>query len=501
MVLNFDDELNFQDYPNLSDYKHQRNRKQDTTANDRTPSVNQDNFTLSNDISSHIQIDFSAAEWEYLTNHCIPASTYDASRVEISPSISSQTFQLLRPSFCSEYDTDTTDLMGIVDQQNHHQEQEQEHQQQQHQHIQLQLRQTINLLNCDHQQQHQQQHHHQHHPQPQPQLQLQLPLPLQTQDIHRSPTERQYQPDCQIQLHKNYHLEQPIHTTSNSNTTPSTNCNINQISKPPDDFCFPSNLDYNTFLENMMDKDNLNCERGFTSNTGDATCSTPLFNPENYDHELYMLQQELQENSIPLEPYQPQSLEKNIHDDEEDEEEEDDDFMGPNSDLLTTANTTAVSATTATLLILLILLVKSPSQILVDFDDFVTSPIYEWPSDETCGHVNLMNNIKVRLANLEPKTVSDAVRKTIREEFIIQDLFLNGQSPLPPEIPKSIRKKSDRDVEWTPLSVYKAYTNIKSPANGKEAYNHLVPYTSCIGTLNYRPKDHAAWKRAPNRRR
>ena len=42
------------------------------------------------------------------------------------------------------------------------------------------------------------------------------------------------------------------------------------------------------------------------------------------------------------------------------------------------------------------------------------------------------------------------------------------------------------------LSVYKAYTNIKSPTNGKEAYNHLVPYTSCIGTLNYRPKDHAA---------
>ena len=93
------------------------------------------------------------------------------------------------------------------------------------------------------------------------------------------------------------------------------------------------------------------------------------------------------------------------------------------------------------------------------------------------------------------------MRKTIREEFVIQDMFLNGQSPLPPEIPRSIRKKSDRDVEWTPLSVYKAYTNIKSPTNGKEAYNHLVPYTSCIGTLNYRPKDHAAWKRAPNRRR
>ena len=114
--------------------------------------------------------------------------------------------------------------------------------------------------------------------------------------------------------------------------------------------------------------------------------------------------------------------------------------MGPNSDLLTTANTTAVSATTATLLILLILLVKSPSQILVDFDDFVTSPIYEWPSDETCGHVNLMNNIKVRLANLEPKTVSDAVRKTIREEFIIQDLFLNGQSPYRQKYPNLYEK-------------------------------------------------------------
>lgn len=483
MVLNFDDELNFQDYSNSNEYKHhqqqQHDRKQDNT-NGVTPLGNHDHHTVDNEIAPRINIEFSAAEWEYLTNHCISLNTYDTSKIEISPSISNQTFQLLRPSFCSEYDTDATDLMGFMEQHN---------QQNQAMQLQLQLHKSLLLQLTDLQQPPPQPPP----PPPPPQLQLQMQLQLQYHQINNQQIENQ------TQLHNLYqeqHLKLHSPNSHDTTTLTSNNCNINQITKPPDDFCFPSSLDYNTFLENIMEKDNLNCERSFTSNIADVTCSTAIFIPENYEHELYMLQQEIQENNLPLEHYQPPSIE-NINNEDENE----DDFMGPDSDLLTTATTTAVSATTATLLILLILLVKSPSQILVDFDDFVTSPIYEWPSDETCGHVNLMNNIKVRLANLEPKTVSDAVKKTIREEFIIQDLFLNGQSPLPPEIPKSIRKKSDRDVEWTPLSVYKAYTNIKSPANGKEAYNHLVPYTSCIGTLNYRPKDHAAWKRAPNRRR
>ncbi|RLV95628.1 hypothetical protein JA1_000862 [Spathaspora sp. JA1] len=143
-------------------------------------------------------------------------------------------------------------------------------------------------------------------------------------------------------------------------------------------------------------------------------------------------------------------------------------------------------------------------------DEFVTSQIYEWPNDEMSGPVNLLNNIQLKRSNLEPKTISEAVSKTIKEEFLIQDLFLGDSNitpqhhhPTPQSLPqsRSIRKRNDQDVEWTPLSVYKAYTNIKSPTNGKEAYNHLVPYSSCIGTLNYRPKDHAAWKRSPNRRR
>ncbi|KAI5958184.1 hypothetical protein KGF57_002539 [Candida theae] len=131
---------------------------------------------------------------------------------------------------------------------------------------------------------------------------------------------------------------------------------------------------------------------------------------------------------------------------------------------------------------------------------YITAPIYEWPDDETTGSSKFYNKMKVRLSTLEPKCVSETVLKTIREEFVVQDLFLSGESPPSPEVPESIRKRSDRDVEWTPLSVYKAYTNIKSPTNGRESYNRLVPYSSCIGTLNYRPKDHAAWKRAPNKR-
>ncbi|KAL6452247.1 hypothetical protein SBY92_001505 [Candida maltosa Xu316] len=372
MVLSFEDELNFHAYSN-----------ENTSKNDK--SQNKTNYVTSEEhsVASQNQVDFSTAEWDYLTHHNLPQQTFDANGIEISPSMSNQTLQSFRPSFSSEYETDTTDLVSYID-------------------------------------------------------------------------------------HNTQHLDN--NNNKNNNTAV--------------DFGFPSSIDYNTFLENILDtKDH--GRRNFDATTNHE--ATPNFNPANYDQSLLMLPHELQESFIG------------------DDCNNDNDYVVHHSELTTMASTTtglpitAISATTTTSSISSMSLAKSPTNVFVDFDDFVTSPIYEWPSDETVGPVNLTNNIKVRLANLEPKTVSDAVRRTIREEFIIQDMFLNGQSPMPPEIPKSIRKKSDRDVEWTPLSVYKAYTNIKSPTNGKDSYNHLVPYTSCIGTLNYRPKDHAAWRRAPNK--
>lgn len=382
MVLNFDEELNLQEYT-ISNQ-----------GSERTRSVKLDNISnileeAPNEIpNNQLNVDFTNSELEYLTCHSLTAHAFENSEIDVSPAISNQTHQLLRPSFSSEYDTDTTDLIGFVEQNTHH-----------------------------------------------------------------------------------------AVTTSN------------RYNKSSEELVFQESIDYSTFLENVLERENNNSIGNIESSREFDNAAANLFSSENCEHDLLLLQHELQETGIPIEQFQPQSYIYN---------EENDDFLNQSP---AQVNTAATITTTTTLLVLVLLLVKSPCHVTSNYEDFVTSPIYEWPNDESGVSVDLLNTINVRVASLEPKTVSDAVRKTIREEFVIQDMFLNGQSPLPPEIPRSIRKKSDRDVEWTPLSVYKAYTNIKSPTNGKEAYNHLVPYTSCIGTLNYRPKDHAAWKRAPNRRR
>ncbi|RLP63281.1 hypothetical protein L150_02000 [Candida albicans Ca529L] len=382
MVLNFDEELNLQEYT-ISNQGSERTRsvKPDNISNILEEAPNEIPNNQSN-------VDFTNSELEYLTCHSLTAHAFENSEIDVSPAISNQTHQSLRPSFSSEYDTDTTDLIGFVEQNTHH-----------------------------------------------------------------------------------------AVTTSN------------RYNKSSEELVFQESIDYSTFLENVLERENNNSIGNIESSREFDNAAANLFSSENCEHDLLLLQHELQETGIPIEQFQPQSYIYN---------EENDDFLNQSP---AQVNTAATITTTTTSSVSVLSLVKSPCHVTSNYEDFVTSPIYEWPNDESGVSVDLLNTINVRVASLEPKTVSDAVRKTIREEFVIQDMFLDGQSPLPPEIPKSIRKKSDRDVEWTPLSVYKAYTNIKSPTNGKEAYNHLVPYTSCIGTLNYRPKDHAAWKRAPNRRR
>ncbi|KGU11726.1 hypothetical protein MEQ_02004 [Candida albicans P87] len=382
MVLNFDEELNLQEYT-ISNQGSERTRsvKPDNISNILEEAPNEIPNNQSN-------VDFTNSELEYLTCHSLTAHAFENSEIDVSPAISNQTHQSLRPSFSSEYDTDTTDLIGFVEQNTHH-----------------------------------------------------------------------------------------AVTTSN------------RYNKSSEELVFQESIDYSTFLENVLERENNNSIGNIESSREFDNAAANLFSSENCEHDLLLLQHELQETGIPIEQFQPQSYIYN---------EENDDFLNQSP---AQVNTAATITTTTTSSVSVLSLVKSPCHVTSNYEDFVTSPIYEWPNDESGVSVDLLNTINVRVASLEPKTVSDAVRKTIREEFVIQDMFLNGQSPLPPEIPRSIRKKSDRDVEWTPLSVYKAYTNIKSPTNGKEAYNHLVPYTSCIGTLNYRPKDHAAWKRAPNRRR
>lgn len=349
------------------------------------------------------------------TNGCITGGP----PIEISPSVSNQTVQLLRPSFSSEYETDTTDFLGMIDKQD-----------------QFGFKLDANFFfDCNH------------------------------SGIYEggggsgggagggsgSGGDQQLQ---QNQVHNNDNQENNRHIYHNNDID----------SNPKHTISTPAFLDHGTpefLLQNEIQELN-----------NHAHHTTPI---HHHHHNNSHHHAQLHHHNHHTHNHSHLSHQSTAN---------------PNRFLLHLS---------LTLQIFHRLLSSSPIQI--DFDEFVTSPIYEWPSDETSGPVNLLNNIQLRLVNLEPKSISDAVRKTIKEEFAVQDLFLSGQTPPPPEIPRGVRKKNDKDVEWTPLSVYKAYTNIKSPTNGKEAYNHLVPYSSCIGTLNYRPKDHAAWKRSPNRRR
>ena len=338
MVLNFDEELNLQEYT-ISNQ-----------GSERTRSVKPDNISnileeAPNEIpNNQLNVDFTNSELEYLTCHSLTAHAFENSEIDVSPAISNQTHQLLRPSFSSEYDTDTTDLIGFVEQNTHH-----------------------------------------------------------------------------------------AVTTSN------------RYNKSSEELVFQESIDYSTFLENVLERENNNSIGNIESSREFDNAAANLFSSENCEHDLLLLQHELQETGIPIEQFQPQSYIYN---------EENDDFLNQSP---AQVNTAATITTTTTLLVLVLLLVKSPCHVTSNYEDFVTSPIYEWPNDESGVSVDLLNTINVRVASLEPKTVSDAVRKTIREEFVIQDMFLNGQSPLPPEIPKSIRKSQIETLNGLPQCLQSLY--------------------------------------------
>ncbi|CAD1809796.1 hypothetical protein FOB58_002885 [Candida parapsilosis] len=401
-------------------------------------------------VDPHSNINFNSIEWEYLQiaqqslHHPHPHqhnNTPHNSGLEVSPSISNHTLQSLRPTFSTGYDTDNTDLLGMLDSQNPS---------------------NLNL-----------------------------------------PTNQDY-------------LSSDSLLNSSANTY-----------KDSHGFNFEHHLD-SSYWEYLLEKENM-----LHDNEDIPNVNTTGYNNMKYDEDgLGKVDDDVNDKDIQSVSCSPSTIDDedlagssnnynqndNImqyHSNEETAEfgkEEDDEECVWDERLSYENHTRAEDANFFSDPLALQLSVvaasssrPSPTVKLTNItrnkgDRYITTPIYEWPDDETTGSTRFYNKMKVRLSSLEPKCVSDAVLKTVREEFVIQDSFLNGESPPSPEVPESIRKRSDRDVEWTPLSVYKAYTNIKSPTNGKESYNRLVPYTSCIGTLNYRPKDHAAWKRAPNRR-
>ncbi|KAK6454552.1 uncharacterized protein RJT20DRAFT_130705 [Scheffersomyces xylosifermentans] len=58
------------------------------------------------------------------------------------------------------------------------------------------------------------------------------------------------------------------------------------------------------------------------------------------------------------------------------------------------------------------------------------------------------------------------------------------------------RDYSRLSSSWYPLSIYKAYTNIKTDLDNTD-YHKFVPRKSCFGKINMRSK--RAWPRGPKR--
>lgn len=383
-------------------------------------------------VEPHSNINFNSVEWEYLqiAQQSLQHQTSHNSGLEISPSISNHTLQLLRPTFSTEYDTDNTDLLGMFDSQNPSN---------------LNLPTNQNYLSSD------------------SLLNLSTNAYKANQEFtfehHLDSTYWEYLLEKENMLHDGDDI-------SNVNTSGKSNVEYNEDDKADDG---PRNRDIQSAFCSTC-----------TIEDEDLAGSSIHYN-QNKNIMQYNSNDEVEDHCRDEDCVWDERLSY-----EGQSRAEDANFFG---DPITLQLLVAPSRTS-----------PQPVQPRRNGDKYITAPIYEWPDDETTGSTKYHNKMKVRLSTLEPKCVSDAVLKTVRDEFVIQDSFLNGKSPPSPQVPELIKKRYDRDVEWTPLSVYKAYTNIKSPTNGKESYNRLVPYSSCIGTLNYRPKDHAAWKRAPNRR-
>ncbi|KAI5953683.1 hypothetical protein KGF54_003055 [Candida jiufengensis] len=490
MVLSYDDKFYSEDEPM---------EVNNTVINESDNSnITTNNEVVLNDETnsfSTTQFDFNSAEWDYLriAQHSVHNQTMDNNGIEISPSISNHTLQSLRPTFSSEYDTDNTDFLGLVESTNQS-------------NINLSTNSNSNIF-CENNitnNQHLIDNLKANH-----EFTFQHSLDANYWD---------YMLEKENLLHDEFELNQFNNANNNkSSTNIGTKNSDNKINYNEDE---TNNTQEQSLSDNINSENNEHQEidnkdsdldvpsirstsTSFLSDHEKNICNItnlnddiPQYKPiyERYENEA--LDEEMEENERLYHPnLQTDPIEKTI-----------DQQIYQFSERKSSIHNNIYGASSLSSL-MSEMSPDSPSQNHFNLDEittynnnFVNSPIYEWPDDETTGTLNSYNRIKIQLKNLEPKIISDAVLKTIREEFIIQDLFLNGESPPTPEIPKSIRKKSDRDVEWTPLSVYKAYTNIKSPTNGKDSYNRLVPYTSCIGTLNYRPKDHAAWKRSPNRR-
>lgn len=109
---------------------------------------------------------------------------------------------------------------------------------------------------------------------------------------------------------------------------------------------------------------------------------------------------------------------------------------------------------------------------------------------------------------MNPKTVLKSVKKTIDDEFKVHSKYVtdfksqkNRKTITQPKSPPKKQHKRNNPgsnlVEWKPLSIFTAYTDIKSEAIENTDYFDNIPSSSCFGRLNMRVK--RAWTRGPNK--
>lgn len=116
-----------------------------------------------------------------------------------------------------------------------------------------------------------------------------------------------------------------------------------------------------------------------------------------------------------------------------------------------------------------------PGSIILQDDDLKVSNVGALNIDSKCYD--------------NPASVHRAVKKTILLEWNKSNIIPEGHNL------KSHRKRENGNLDWKPLSVFTAYTNIK--VMDAQALEN-IPQSSCFGKINMREK--RAWARGPNKK-
>lgn len=108
---------------------------------------------------------------------------------------------------------------------------------------------------------------------------------------------------------------------------------------------------------------------------------------------------------------------------------------------------------------------------------------------------DLINHNSVRPQNAYKTHL--VVRRSVQTEFAFEDAYRREVRANCVASPREKRRRSPKERDWKPESVYKTFVDCKPSFFDKSDYQDRVPATSCFGKINMRiPK---AWSRGPNR--